>query len=83
MSRRRRGQSPLRFIYRFLVTWLILSAFFPLYQLWGLLAVGGISGAVAYFIGKAAGKKNAASATHLGSLEQSGVRLDRISVGLI
>ena len=29
------------------------------------------------------GKKNAASATHLGSLEQSGVRLDRISVGLI
>ena len=63
MSRRRRGQSPLRFIYRFLVTWLILSAFFPLYRLWGLLAVGGIAGAVAYFIGKAAGKKGFASET--------------------
>ena len=63
MSRRRRGRSPLKFIYRFLVTWLILSAFFPLYRLWGLLAVGGIAGAVAYFIGKAAGKKDAAPET--------------------
>ena len=39
MGRRRRRRSPLGSIYSFLVTWLILSAFFPLYRLWGLLLV--------------------------------------------
>ena len=47
MGRRRRRGSPLRSIYSFLITWLILSAFFPLYRLWGLLLVGGAAAGVA------------------------------------
>ena len=43
-------------IYSFLVTWIILSAFFPLYRLWGLLLVGGIGAGVAYMVGKLVGR---------------------------
>ena len=57
MSRRRRNRSPLSSIYSFLVTWLILSAFFPLYRLWGLLFTAGIGGAVAFAIGKLVGRR--------------------------
>ena len=53
---RRRRRGPLRSIYSFLLTWIFLSFFFPLYRLWGLVAVGGICAAVAYFVGKSAGK---------------------------
>ncbi|MBR4548973.1 MAG: 5-bromo-4-chloroindolyl phosphate hydrolysis family protein [Oscillospiraceae bacterium] len=60
MGRRRRRGSPLRSIYSFLITWLILSAFFPLYRLWGLLLVGGAAAGVAYAIGKLVGRNETA-----------------------
>ena len=56
MSRRRRNRSPLRSIYSFGITWLILSAFFPLYEIGGLLATLGICTGVAYLVGKMAGR---------------------------
>lgn len=59
MSRRRRPQPALGF----LLTWLILSAFFPLYRLWGLLAVGGVAGVVAFLLGRASASKQAAPQT--------------------
>ena len=61
MARRRRNRSPLRAIYSFLISWIFLSAFFPLYRIWGLLFAGGISAAVAYAFGKAAGKQEEAA----------------------
>ena len=70
MARRRRNRSPLRSIYSFLITWLILSAFFPLYRLWGLLLVGGVSAAAAYAIGKLAGQKESAGTKKTASREQ-------------
>ncbi len=60
MARRRRNRSPLSSIYSFLITWLILSAFFPLYRLWGLLMVGGIGAAVAFAVGKLVGRSQGA-----------------------
>lgn len=56
MARRRQNRSPRRSIYSFFITWVILSAFFPLYRLWGLLFVGGISVAAAYALGKLLGR---------------------------
>ena len=60
MGRRRRRRSPLSSIYSFLITWLILSAFFPLYRLWGLLLVGGFAAGAAFVIGKLVGRKESA-----------------------
>ena len=56
MSRRRRNRSPLRSIYSFLITWIILSAFFPMYELGGLLAALGIGLGTAYLVGRMAGR---------------------------
>ena len=56
MSRRRRNRSPLSSLYSFIITWIILSAFFPLYELGGLLASLGIGLGVAYFVGKMVGR---------------------------
>ena len=56
MSRRRRNRSPLRSIYSFLITWIILSAFFPMYELGGLLAALGIGLGIAYLVGRMAGR---------------------------
>ena len=52
MARRRRNRSPLSSIYSFLITWLILSAFFPLYRLAGIMLAGVSSRLVAYFVGR-------------------------------
>ena len=71
MARRRRNRSPLRSIYSFLITWIILSAFFPLYRLWGLLFAGGIAAAVAYAVGKLAGKKEASAAQEQQAAEKA------------
>ena len=60
LARRRRNRSPLRSIYSFLITWIILSAFFPLYRLWGLLLVGGLAAGVAYAVGKLVGQNQSA-----------------------
>ena len=65
LSYRRRRRSPVRTIYSFLVTWLILSAFFPLYRIWGLLLVGGIAGAVAFAFGRASGKRDSVLQTEM------------------
>ncbi|MCR5088110.1 MAG: 5-bromo-4-chloroindolyl phosphate hydrolysis family protein [Oscillospiraceae bacterium] len=56
MFRRRRGPRA-RSIYSFLVTWLVLSAFFPMYRLSGLLLTGGLGLLVAYLVGRAAGRR--------------------------
>ena len=61
LARRRRPRSPLSSIYSFLITWIILSAFFPLYRLAGLLIAAGASALVAYFVGKMVGQN-----THAG-----------------
>ena len=71
MARRRRNRSPLRSIYSFLITWLILSAFFPLYRLWGLLLVAGIAGSTAYAIGRLAAQKETASANKPAAKKQT------------
>lgn len=60
LARRRRNRSPLSSIYSFLVTWIILSAFFPLYRLSGLLIAGGVGALVAYFVGKTIGQSKSA-----------------------
>ena len=67
MARRRKKRSGVRSIYSFAITWLILSAFFPLSQLWGLLATLGICSGVAYLFGRSSAQREAAqdnSAAH-------------------
>lgn len=58
MFRRRRGPGT-GSIYSFLVTWIILSFFFPMYRLGSLLLTLGIGLAVAFFVGLAAGRRSA------------------------
>ena len=60
MPRFRRRRSGVRSIYTFILTWIILSAFFPLYQIWGILMTLGIGLLTAYLVGRAVGKKDAA-----------------------
>ena len=57
-NRRRPGR--LRSIYSFLITWIIFSAFFPLYEVWGLLLALGAGLGIAYLFGRASAKKEAA-----------------------
>ena len=53
MARRNRRRSGVRSIYSFAITWLILSMFMPMYQIWGLLATLGLCSFVSYFVGRA------------------------------
>ena len=62
MSRFNRRRSGLRSIYSFLITWIIFSAFFPLYEIWGLLLALGAGLGAAYLFGRASAKKEAAAA---------------------
>ena len=62
MSRFNRRRSRLRSIYSFLITWIIFSAFFPLYEVWGLLLALGAGLGMAYLFGRASAKKEAAEA---------------------
>ena len=57
MARRNRKHSFARPIYSFIVTWLILSSFMPMYRLSGLLVSFGICGLVSYLFGRASAKK--------------------------
>lgn len=57
MARRNKSRSRPRSLFSFVLTWLILSAFLPMYDLSGLLLSFGICGAVAYLIGRATGRK--------------------------
>ena len=61
MSRFNRRRSPLRSLYSFLITWIIFSAFFPLYEIWGLLLALGAGLGIAYLVGRASAKKEAAA----------------------
>ena len=60
MSRFNRRRSGLRPIYSFLITWIIFSAFFPLYEIWGLLLALGAGLGIAYLFGRASAKNEAA-----------------------
>ena len=59
MARRNRGPG-VRPIYSFAITWIILSAFMPLYRVWGLLLTLGISSFIAYMIGRNSAQKQTA-----------------------
>ncbi len=61
VSRFNRRRSGLRSIYSFLITWIIFSAFFPLYEVWGLLLALGAGLGAAYLFGRASAKKEAAA----------------------
>ncbi len=63
MSRFNRRRSGLRPIYSFLITWIIFSAFFPLYEIWGLLLALGAGLGAAYLFGRASAKNEAAAQT--------------------
>ncbi len=60
MAYRRRRKSPLSSLISFAITWAILSEIFPLYELWGLLITAGLGAAVAFIVGRAVGKREAA-----------------------
>ena len=60
MAYRRRKKSPLSSLISFAIAWAILSEIFPLYELWGLLLTAGIGAAVAFIVGRAVGKNEAA-----------------------
>ena len=61
VSRFNRRRSPLRSLYSFLITWIIFSAFFPLYEIWGLLLALGAGLGIAYLVGRASAKREAAA----------------------
>ena len=56
MFGRRRGPGP-GSIYSFLITWLVLSMFLPLYELGGLLTALGLGLGVAFLFGRASGRR--------------------------
>lgn len=57
MARRNRGRIGVGPIYSFAISFLLLSIFMPLYEVWGLLMTVGICSAVAYLVGRSAAKK--------------------------
>ena len=59
MARYNRRRSGVSSIYSFAITWLIMSAMFPMYRLWGLLFSLGVCSFVAYMAGKASASKEA------------------------
>jgi len=59
LARNYRRRSGVRSIYSFLITWIILSAILPMYQIWGLLLTIGACSAVSYLVGRAAARKSA------------------------
>ena len=60
MPRFNRRRSGPRSIYSFLITWIIFSAFFPLYEVWGLMLTLAAGLGVVSLINRAAAKKEAA-----------------------
>ena len=56
---RRRRRTGARSIYSFLITWLILSMIFPMYELSSLLITLGLGLGVAYLVGRVSGKQAA------------------------
>jgi len=54
-NRRRRGTSP---IYTFAITWALMSVIFPIYRIWGLVLIIGLSCLASFLAGRAAAKKD-------------------------
>ena len=61
MSRFNRRRSPLRSLYSFLIAWIFFAAFFPLYEIWGLLLALGAGLGFAYLVGRASARREAAA----------------------
>ena len=57
MARRRNVRSGVRPIYTFLLSWLFLSAFMPMFLPATFLVSLGLGGVLTYFLGKANGKR--------------------------
>lgn len=57
MARRRKYRSGVRPIYTFLLSWLFLSAFMPMFLPATFLVSLGLGGVLTYFLGKASGKQ--------------------------
>lgn len=70
MFRRRRGPGA-HSIYSFLITWLIISALFPMYELGGLLVALSLGLGVAYLVGRFAGKRDALKDQQSGNEQRS------------
>ena len=65
--RRRRPGS----IYTFAITWAIMSLIFPVYRIWGLVFILGLSSLVSYFAGLTAAKNNSRSEEQTAARENS------------
>ena len=79
MFRRRRGPGA-GSIYSFLLTWLLLSLFLPMYRLGSLLVTLGIGLAVDYLVGRAAGRRSAAKDKQAQDRKQNAQRTTRQTV---
>ena len=68
----RRGRRPRAgSIYSFLLTWLILSFFFPMYELGSLLLVLGLGLVVAFLVGRASGRRSEKNASKKAEKEKT------------
>ena len=61
LPRRNRRPGGVGSIYSFIVTWLVLSMFLPLYRVWGLFFTGGAALGMAWLFGRLSGKNAAAA----------------------
>ncbi len=57
MARKDKKKKAVKAIYGFTIAWIIAAAFLPLYKIWGLLLAAGISGFVAYLLGRSSVQK--------------------------
>ena len=57
MARKDKKKKAVKVIYGFTIAWIIAAAFLPLYNIWYLLLAAGISGFVAYLLGRSSVQK--------------------------
>ena len=67
----RRRRSFLSRVYSFAITWIILSALIPQFELWAFLLSIGACASVAFLIGKASGRSESAALKHQSDAESS------------
>lgn len=63
MQKKKNKKKAVSPIYTFAITWLILSAVFPLYKIWGLLITLGLCCGAAFIAGRLSAKKSAKEET--------------------
>ena len=63
MEKQKKKKKSVSPIYTFAITWLILSAVFPLYKIWGLLITLGLCCGAAFIAGRLSAKKSAKEET--------------------